>query len=142
MSVIIHFPCPETMWQTGKRKSESGQTLYLWEDGNAPATTEYTENNGNYADEPDFRPTLVTFQVPEGTKVKGAVLICARGAFQFRSVRFIRKYTDVYGRIRKVTGFLLAMFLVVGQFFTGGTDALAASKQKELNITDLSLSVG
>lgn len=46
------------------------------------------------------------------------------------------------GRIRKVTGFLLAMFLVLGQFFTGATDALAASKQKELNITDLSLSVG
>ena len=46
------------------------------------------------------------------------------------------------GRIRKVTGFILAMLLLVGQFFTGGTDALAASKQKALNITDLSLSVG
>ena len=61
------------------------QTLYLWEEGNAPAITEYTENNGNYADDPDFRPTLVTFPVPDGTEVKGAVLICAGGAFQFRS---------------------------------------------------------
>lgn len=61
------------------------QTLYLWEEGNAPATTEYTENNGSYADNPDFRPYLVTFPVPEGTQVKGAVLICAGGAFQFRS---------------------------------------------------------
>lgn len=61
------------------------QTLYLWEEDNAPATTEYTENNGNYADDPDFRPTVVTFPVPDGTEVKGAVLICAGGAFQFRS---------------------------------------------------------
>lgn len=52
---------------------------------NVPATTEYTQNNGNYADNPDFRPYIVTFPVPEGTEVKGAVLICAGGAFQFRS---------------------------------------------------------
>ena len=64
---------------------KSQQTLYLWEERNVPATTEYTENNGNYADEPDFRPTVVTFPVPDGTEVKGAVLICAGGAFQFRS---------------------------------------------------------
>lgn len=61
------------------------QTLYLWEEGNAPAITEYTENNGNYFDDPDFRPYVVTFPVPEGTEVKGAVLVCAGGAFQFRS---------------------------------------------------------
>ena len=63
----------------------NSQTLYLWEEGNAPAVTKYTVNNGGYADDPDFRPYLVTFPVPEGTKVKGAVLICAGGAFQFRS---------------------------------------------------------
>lgn len=61
------------------------QILYLWEEGNMPAVTEYTENNGNYADDPDFRPYMVTFPVPEGTEVKGAVLINAGGAFQFRS---------------------------------------------------------
>lgn len=61
------------------------QTLYLWEEGNAPATTEYTQNNGNYADDPDFRPYIVTFPVPEETEIKGAVLICAGGAFQYRS---------------------------------------------------------
>lgn len=61
------------------------QTLYLWEDGKMPAATEYTVNNGGYADDPDFRPYLVSFPVPEGTEVKGAVLICAGGAFQFRS---------------------------------------------------------
>lgn len=61
------------------------QTLYLWEEGNMPTVTEYTENNGNYADDPDFRPYLVSFPVPSGTAVKGAVLINAGGAFQYRS---------------------------------------------------------
>ena len=61
------------------------QVLYLWEEGNAPAVTEYTVNNGGYSDDPDFRPYLTTFPVPEGTAVKGAVLICPGGAFQFRS---------------------------------------------------------
>lgn len=65
--------------------SHNSQTLYLWEEGNVPATTEYTQNNGNYSDDPDFRPYLVSFPVPEGTEVKGAVLICAGGAFQYRS---------------------------------------------------------
>ncbi|NLO84789.1 MAG: flavodoxin [Clostridiales bacterium] len=64
------------------------QTLYLWEEGNVPATTEYTENNSNYFDEPNFRPYVVTFPVPEGTAIKGAVLINAGGAFQFRSDQF------------------------------------------------------
>ena len=61
------------------------QVLYLWEEGNAPAVTAYTENNGGYSDDPDFRPYLTSFPVPEGTAVKGAVLICPGGAFQFRS---------------------------------------------------------
>lgn len=59
--------------------------LYLWEEGNAPAQTEYTVNNGGYFDEPGFRPYLTSFPVPEGTEIKGAVLICPGGAFQFRS---------------------------------------------------------
>lgn len=61
------------------------QILYLWEPDNVPATTEYTVNNGGYFDEPDFRPTITSYPVPEGTQIKGAVLICAGGAFQFRS---------------------------------------------------------
>lgn len=70
---------------TAAADAHNSQTLYLWEEGNAPATTEYTVNNGNYFDEPDFRPYVVTFPVPEGTEIKGAALICAGGAFQFRS---------------------------------------------------------
>lgn len=64
---------------------DAQQVLYLWEEDNVPAVTEYTENNGSYSDDPDFRPYLTSFPVPEGTEVKGAVLICAGGAFQFRS---------------------------------------------------------
>ena len=56
------------------------QVLYLWEEGNAPAVTEYTVNNGGYSDDPDFRPYLTSFPVPEGTPIKGAVLICPGGA--------------------------------------------------------------
>ena len=63
------------------------QILYLWEEGNAPAVTEYTENDGRYSDDPDFRPYITSFPVPEGTDIKGAVLICPGGAFQFRSDR-------------------------------------------------------
>lgn len=70
-----------------KADPDSQQTLYLWEEGNVPAATEYTQNNGDYADDPDFRPYVVTFPVPKGMEVKGAVLICAGGAFQFRSDR-------------------------------------------------------
>ena len=58
------------------------QTLFLWEKGSVPAVTEYADNAGNYFDAPDFRPTLTFFPVPEGTNVKGAVLICAGRAFQ------------------------------------------------------------
>ncbi len=61
------------------------QTLYLWEEGNAPATTQYTVNNGNYSDDPDFRPYITFYPVPEGTAIKGAVMICPGGAFMFRS---------------------------------------------------------
>lgn len=64
---------------------EKQQTLYLWEEGNMPAVTQYTENPGNYVDDPDFRPYMVTFPVQEGMEIKGAAVICAGGAFQFRS---------------------------------------------------------
>lgn len=70
---------------TAVADAHHSQTLYLWEEGNVPAITEYTQNQGNYSDDPDFRPYLVSFPVPEGMAVKGAVLICAGGAFQFRS---------------------------------------------------------
>lgn len=70
---------------SAKVNPQEQQVFYLWEEDNAPATTEYTENNGNYSDNPDFRPYITSYPVPEGVNVKGAVLICPGGAFQFRS---------------------------------------------------------
>lgn len=64
------------------------QRLLLWEEGNMPAVTEYTSNHQSfmhYFDEPGFRPYVVTFPVTAGTPIKGAVLINAGGAFQYRS---------------------------------------------------------
>ncbi|MCJ7812310.1 alpha/beta hydrolase [bacterium] len=61
--------------------------IYLWEEGNIPTITEYTENNSGYFDPPDFRPNMVYFPAKQGVEVKGAVLVCAGGAFQFRSDR-------------------------------------------------------
>jgi acetyl esterase/lipase len=60
--------------------------IYLWEKGNIPTTTVYSENtNSQYFDPPDFRPTMAYFPAREGVEVKGAVLIAAGGAFRFRS---------------------------------------------------------
>ena len=59
--------------------------IYLWSEGDMPTITEYTVNNGNYQDDPDFRPNIVWYPVPEGTAVKGAVMVCPEGAFMFRS---------------------------------------------------------
>lgn len=61
------------------------QVLYVWEEGRAPATTVYTQNNGNYSDGPDFRPSVTTYPAVGDVPIKGAVVICAGGAFQFRS---------------------------------------------------------
>ena len=69
--------------------SKNSQRLYLWEEGNVPAQTSYSENSGNYFDEPSFRPFLTSVPVPEGTEVKGAVLLCAGGGFSLRA-----NYTD------------------------------------------------
>lgn len=59
--------------------------IYLWDRNNMPTITAYTENNGNYFDEPDFRPFMTRYDVPEGVEVKGAMLISPGGAFMFRS---------------------------------------------------------
>lgn len=75
---------------TARADAHAEQALYLWEEGNVPAITNYTDNSsGYYYDDPDFRPYMTTMPVPEGTAIKGAVLLCAGGAFQFRG-----DYTD------------------------------------------------
>ena len=62
------------------------ELIYLWEEGNMPTTTVYTENpNSHYFDPPGFRPNMVFFPVKPGLEIKGAVLLAAGGAFRFRS---------------------------------------------------------
>lgn len=64
---------------------EMQRLTYLWPEGNMPAETDYTVNDGNYQDGPDFRPNMVWYPVPDGVEVKGAVMVCPGGAFMFRS---------------------------------------------------------
>lgn len=57
--------------------------IYFWAEGNMPHVTDYTGPQGSYQDPPSFRPYMNYFPA-EGTP-KGAVLVCAGGAFMFRS---------------------------------------------------------
>ena len=42
-----------TVVQTGEETN-----INLWHEGNIPTTTNYTQNNGNYFDDPDFMPCI------------------------------------------------------------------------------------
>lgn len=59
--------------------------IYLWEEDNIPTETEYTVNDNDYFDNPGFRPYMTIYNVPEGTEIKGAMLVSPGGAFIFRS---------------------------------------------------------
>lgn len=59
------------------------QTILLWEKGKVPAYNEDYQRSGQDAD--DFIPFIESF--PAAGKIKGAVLICPGGAFQFRSMQ-------------------------------------------------------
>lgn len=61
------------------------QTFYLWDAARMPKTREYDLNTGNYSDDLSFCPNVITYPVPSGTIVKGAVLVLAGGSFQQRS---------------------------------------------------------
>lgn len=65
------------------------QVLYIWEEGKAPARTKFTQNMTGYFDDWDFRPYVTAIPVPEGVTPKGAVVLMAGGAYQFRG-----NYTD------------------------------------------------
>ncbi|MDE6846484.1 MAG: hypothetical protein K2J99_12080 [Lachnospiraceae bacterium] len=63
-SVVVRNQMPESSNDTvagAIADPRNQQTLYLWEENYMPAITEYTENNGYYADDPDFRPYMVAF---------------------------------------------------------------------------------
>lgn len=65
------------------------QVLYLWEEGNVPAKTQFTQDMTGYFDSWDFRPYVTAIPVREGVEPKGAVVLMAGGAYQFRG-----NYTD------------------------------------------------
>ena len=65
------------------------QALYLWEEGNMPTETQFTEDMNGYFDKWDFRPYVTAIPVRDGVKPKGAVVLMAGGAYQFRG-----NYTD------------------------------------------------
>ena len=71
--------------ETPAEEDPDAEHIYLWPEGNMPTETDYTVNSGNYQDDPDFRPNMVWYPVPDGVKVKGAVMVCPGGAFMFRS---------------------------------------------------------
>lgn len=65
------------------------QIFYLWEEGNVPSKTEFTKDMTGYFDAWDFRPYVSAIPVREGVQAKGAVVLMAGGAYQFRG-----NYTD------------------------------------------------
>lgn len=84
-SACTESEVPQTVPPVETGGSSQSQ-IFLWPQGNMPATTSYqtVANSGN-PDGADFRPNMVYFPAQEGVEIKGAVLICPGGAFQFRS---------------------------------------------------------
>lgn len=68
---------------------DSIQALYLWEESNVPAKTNFTAAMSGYFDNWDFRPYVTAIPVRKGVQPKGAVVLMAGGAYQFRG-----NYTD------------------------------------------------
>lgn len=70
---------------SGEMGDPSQTQIYLWIEGNMPATTSYqTVANSSNSDGPDFRPDIIRIPVAENIPIKGAVILCAGGAFAFR----------------------------------------------------------
>lgn len=69
------------------KQNPLASTIYLWPEGNMAKVTDYTGSQGSYQDPPSFRPYMNYFPAADGRTIKGAVLVCAGGAFQFRSDR-------------------------------------------------------
>ena len=65
------------------------QVLYLWEEENVPVKTTFTKDMTGYFDDWDFRPYVTAIPVAKGVTPKGAVVLMAGGAYQFRG-----NYTD------------------------------------------------
>ncbi len=90
-SMNRRLPLPEENSTVLHAVHDPAQTevFYLWEEGNAPARTSFTSDMTGYYDSYDFRPYVTALTIPEGVGAKGAVVLLAGGAFQFRG-----DYTD------------------------------------------------
>ena len=89
--MLRKLPMPEgnaTVLNTGA-DPRGIQVLYLWEENNIPAKTSFTPNMTGYFDNWDFRPYMTAIPVRKGIRPKGAVVLMAGGAYQFRG-----NYTD------------------------------------------------
>ena len=60
------------------------QALYLWEKNKMPSRTKFTKDMTGYFDAYHFRPYVTILPVKRHVKVKGAVVLLAGGAFEFR----------------------------------------------------------
>lgn len=90
--MLKKMPEPEKSSDTvlhAKIDTSKFQVFYLWEQGNAPAKTKFTKNMTGYFDNYDFRPYVTAIPLRNGVKPKGAVVLMAGGAYQFRG-----NYTD------------------------------------------------
>lgn len=83
------------------------QVLYLWEKGNVPAVTAYTEDMEGYFDAWDFRPYVTAIPVREGVKPKGAVVLMAGGAYRVRA-----NYTEALPTAAALREFGFQTFIV------------------------------
>lgn len=54
--------------------------IYLWPEGNMPATGKYLSNDDcRYNHDPDFRPYMYELLLPKDQQPKGAIILCAGG---------------------------------------------------------------
>lgn len=88
--MVLSSACNKAELSESNPPVETGDSsqsqIFLWPQGNMPATTSYqTVANSSNPDGADFRPNMVYFPAKEGVGIKGSVLICPGGAFQFRS---------------------------------------------------------
>ncbi len=59
---------------------DAPERVYLWEEGNMPSSGKYLENpDAWYNHDPEFRPYLYEFLLPEDVTPKGALILCAGG---------------------------------------------------------------
>ncbi len=68
------------MLETIRPLENARPRIYLWNEGNMPTLTEYTDNSTyRYNHNPDFKPYYLEMLLPEDVEPKGAVILCAGG---------------------------------------------------------------